>query len=130
MKRLFVLLVISAFCVFGGLATVVPPGACPGDRESLLQCFDQLLDLNHDGNLTVTELDAGFANFTAILPSQTAFTDQYNSTFIMNACDIDQDGILSPADWSHADACLQWAPSVDYICRLCYIAGWVPSKKR
>lgn len=98
-------------------------------RDSLVQCLEQLVDADHDGNVTAVEIDAFFANQTALgtgscLPwNMTTYTAQINGTIIVQQCDTNQDGGLTAA----ADtSCLQTPMARDYLCRLCVRCGWTP----
>ena len=107
----------------------VPRGACVGNRDALLECFDQLVDTNHDGNITTAELDAAFVAYASVFPTYPGFTENYNTSYIMNVCDADGDGVITTSvDWVHANACLTMYPIINYVCRLCYIAGFIPNK--
>lgn len=125
----FTIVGLVAFLILGGVATygaIVPPGACPvTSRDLLLGCFSDLIDNGGDGNITVAELDA-FFNGTALtcLPTNTEFTSNINSSYIMTLCDADMDGVLSMADFDSPNACMLSEESQFYICTACYVCGW------
>jgi hypothetical protein len=121
-------LVLFSFVVQG---TIAPPKACPGQREDLLSCF-QMLDIGSGGNITIADLDvfftAGYAP-EGCLPQQSEFQDSYNSSVVMQLCDVDANDVLDMADWNSADGCLYNEGSRAYVCRMCYMCGWPgPSK--
>ena len=122
MKYLIVLVLLIGL----SLAVTVPHGACPGERDNLLECFDQLIDTDHDGNITVAELDTMLGESCLSHIN----TEYHNSTFIMNACDTDANNMLNAADWNHADACLAQPEFIDFVCRACYVCGFEPAKKK
>jgi hypothetical protein len=127
--RFTVIFALFAFAVMA-LAVTVPPHVCPGERDNLLGCFSQLIDGDQDGNITVAELDFAFGNLTC-LPTNSEFTSLYNSTYVMNVCDVDSDGVLSMADWTADNACLKDnTPAIDYVCRMCYLCGYEPLVKK
>lgn len=111
------------------LANQVPQHACKGGRDDLLPCFDELLDLDSDGNITTAELDAAFITYSDNIPSQPQWRDAFNTTKIMEYCDADTNGVLNSLDWNHANACLKINTWVFYVCRLCYMAGYNSTSK-
>jgi len=129
MKVFLCVFVVFLACSWGVGATAVPHNACPGTRDDLLLCFHQLIDTNNDGNITLTELNAMFSNYANILPNSTEFLEHYTASNIITMCDIDQDGVLSPADWNHANACLRNYMPRDYVCRYCHMADGMVKKK-
>lgn len=125
--RLLILFLIGFTLAFG--VVVVPAGICPGERDILLSCFDQVLNVNFSGgsNVTTTELDAFFtAGYSpqGCLPKESQYQETYNTTTVFSQCDVNMDGVLNLDDWNAADACLQSQGSRLYVCRMCYQCGW------
>ena len=133
--------------VAGATADRIP---CPAaSRDDLLTCFDQLLDTNHDGNITVGEIDtflaAQLAAFTAdpengsCLTRSARFFQTTNGTAIMTACDLNHDGVLTAsADWalsnnnatSGVTVCATNNMIQDYVCRLCHMCGATAGRRK
>ena len=126
MKYLFVICLIWFVVTVKG--TAVPHHACPGNRDDLLLCFHQLIDTDNNGNITLTELNAMLSNYADLLPNNTQFLEHYTANNILTMCDIDQDGILSAADWNHENACLRNYMARDYVCRYCHMADGMSKK--
>ena len=70
-------------------------------RETLLLCVKRVLDLNNDGKITTDEIKSAFPSFK--MPSS---TPQECADFLINSCDINNDGILDMTDWNSTNACL------------------------
>lgn len=108
----------------------IPAGACPGLRDNLLDCFDQLIDTDHNGNITAAELDAAFIAHADCLPSNTTWTDTFNTAFVLAQCDTTGSGYLNSTDWNDPNACLTDPNSIEYVCRACYMCGYTPLVKK
>lgn len=132
MKLLFTFLI---FCVFGVVLVstqtpTVPAGVCPGQRDDLLDCFDQLIDTDHNGNITAAELDAAFIAHANCLPNNTDWTSTFNTAFVLERCDKTGSGYLNATDWTDPNACLTDPISIEYVCRACYMCGYSPVVKK
>jgi Ca2+-binding EF-hand superfamily protein len=101
---------------------------CPCPREDLKDCFSMLLDVNVDGNITLSELNT---TMTAMMSPTGCFSDRpatwkqhYTAEFIMSACDVDQDNILTESDWDSPKSC-DASPTASYwVCMFCAQCGW------
>ena len=129
MRAIF-LLIILLFALAKSQTPTVPAGVCPGDRDNLLPCFDQLIDTDHNGNITAAELDAAFIAHAACLPQNTEWTDTFNTAFVLAQCDKTGSGYLNATDWNDPDACLTDPATIDYVCRLCYTCGYTGVVKK
>lgn len=70
------------------------------NRDDLLQCFSKI-DLNHDGNITESEIPS------SIKP------------WFFHLCDINRDGILNLLDWNDEHACCQDKYCIRRVCIEC-----------
>jgi len=125
----FLILLIFVFAFTMQQTPTVPAGVCPGPRDNLLACFDQLIDTDHNGNITAAELDAAFIAHADCMPSNTTWTDTFNTAFVLAQCDTTGSGYLNSTDWNDPNACLTDPNSIDFVCRLCYTCGYAPVKK-
>jgi len=99
--------------------------ACPVSRDKLVLCFSQLVDLNQDSIITATEIDF-FLDHQQCIDSNIAH--HISGQMVINTCDMNKDGILSIADWTRIDACIQTQHNIDYMCTICVSCGWKPFK--
>jgi len=100
------------------------------DRDVLLVCFDQLVDTNHDGTITTTELNTIISNTTCFNQGP-HFQELVNGTVIMNMCDTNLDGVLTLVDWNHSTkACGRTHTSIKYMYDQCIKCGWNVMKKK
>jgi Ca2+-binding EF-hand superfamily protein len=111
-----------AIAFLSASAMVVPRGTCTGDRDALMGCFENVIDTDHDGKITLIELNNTITTHKDKFPNKSeAFLNRFTPAKIMQACDKDGNGYLDINDWNHADACLRRKSSIDYVCRLCYL---------
>lgn len=98
-------LIVIAF-----FALLADAGRCSSmERDTLLSCFSQHIDANHDGRITRDEI-----------PS-------FTKPWFFDMCDIDRDGALTLADWNAEDACCRDHECIYKVCNTCfnkYGAGW------
>jgi len=104
------------------IAVIASAQACPGNRDDLLQCFDRLIDTNHDGDITSTELAQMFIDHRSCFPTQQPeYFEHYTPAFLMSQCDADGNGVLNVLDWNHENACLKKRRLYNYVCNLCTV---------
>jgi hypothetical protein len=105
---------------------LTPPGECPTTHTKLMYCFRDLIDLDNDGFLTVSELrhflEQGEGK--TCVNSDARFRAQWSPEAIMYKCDLDFDNKLSLTDWYNPNGCVRDYATRNYICRLCYECGW------
>ena len=78
-------------------------GRCSSmERDHLLDCFRSKVDLNHDGNITKSEI-----------PS-------FTKPWFFEMCDMNHDGVLNLFDWNHPDACCRERDCIYKVCNLCF----------
>ena len=78
-------------------------GRCSSmERDRLLDCFSRHVDLNHDGNITLSEI-----------PS-------FTKPWFFNVCDINNDGVLNLYDWNHPEGCCKTRECIYKVCNLCF----------
>ena len=111
----FILILFAA-----SYAVIVPAHICPGTRDSLLPCFNNLIDLDNDGKITTAELDTMYVSNAAMLSK---YQGRYSSSEIMRRCDTDSNGWLDIVDWNSNKSCLlsENDKERDFVCRLCYM---------
>jgi hypothetical protein len=81
-----------------------------------------MIDLDGNGNITLTELNTTIAQNKPCFPTQRPeYFAMYTPEMIMQQCDANGDGVLNMADWTHENACLKSERSINYMCRLCYV---------
>lgn len=83
-------------------------------KEQLQACVFAHVDTNLDGNVTVAELD----HFLMYDPCDARPT-RVTGMAVMNRCDKDGDGVISEADFTHAQSCGNIAGMVRVGCRIC-----------
>lgn len=86
-------------------------GRCPVERDKLLECFERLVDYNHDNAITASEIDSFLLN--------TPMNQRLTGTMILKMCDINKDGVLTIADWTPPEACLRSPEKINLMCKLC-----------
>lgn len=124
---MFALLLLCAIVLTGrmGEATIVmpPPGyiKCDNSRDAVFQCAQQLLDLNSDGQITISEAETALSQLVG-LPGPNV-----NATFLMR-CDMDGNDILTLYDWNHPNStCVPTEGSRAIVCDVCVRNGFVMS---
>jgi hypothetical protein len=84
-------------------------------RDTLLSCFSQFVDTNHDDSLSSAEVGAFLT--AQHIPAQSV---------VMRLCDLNKDGALTSADWTNTSACVQDQAIITRACYVCVDAGWDP----
>jgi len=106
-----------------GLA--LTPG-CDARRDTVLECLQQLLDLNHDGQITAVEVNVALNSVFTFVP------DWLTWQYVMR-CDFDGDGVLTRAEWEvdnpYNATCLPTQNCLDIACIVCARNGFVQSKR-
>lgn len=75
---------------------------CPlVERNGLLSCFSQHVDMNHNGKLSKSEV----ANVTELM--------------FFDACDMNSDGFLDLTDWNDPFACCLERNCIYSVCNFC-----------
>jgi hypothetical protein len=125
MKLALTVLVLLAGAATSILALQTP--GCDGARTTVLECIQQLFDLDHNGEITPVEAAVALGGQT--------FTDVpagLTWQFVMQ-CDLDEDGVLTMADWEQVPpnaTCLPTQNCLDIACDVCARNGFVQSKRR
>lgn len=86
-------------------------GRCPVERDKLLECFERLVDYNHDNAITASEIDT-------FLETTTMYR-YLSGAKVLKMCDVTNDGVLTTADWTPPNACLQSPENINLMCKLC-----------
>lgn len=89
---------------------------CPETRDTLLKCFKRLMDKNNDNVITVKEIDDFVINSGCIRPR---IAREITGQLVMNSCDLDRNGILNLADWSHHNSCIHTTAMIERACEFC-----------
>lgn len=97
---------------------------CPVPRDTLLSCIRFYIDKNGDDVVSKTELTAFFEStqYHHCIPD--FIREHVSPTTIMTECDVNQDGLLTPSDWSDPRACVQKENHQYYMCTLCEQCGF------
>jgi hypothetical protein len=113
--------------VIGCRGGVPDPRCYTMPRESLLSCFSELVDTNHDNILTAAEVDSFTTRCCANWPNSTMNPNDY----LQMRCDMNWDGVLDSYDWNHRHACCRDKADIIHVCDFCYKNGWTgpPSSK-
>ena len=117
-------IVVVAFVTFASLVSAVIFPGCDGTRAAVFECIQQLLDLNHNGEITAAEASVALSRMT-YLPSN------LNWEFVM-LCDMDEDGVLTIADWNENPSnrtCLPTPNCLNIACDTCVRNGFTQSKR-
>lgn len=82
------MITLPFFLLLAVVLTPVDAGRCSTmARDTLLGCFSNHIDANHDGRITRDEI-----------PS-------FTKPWFFDMCDLDHDGALTEADWNAENAC-------------------------
>jgi len=110
--------------VLGASALTVPN--CDATRPTVLECVQELLDLDHNGIITPVEIAVALQTTFTFVP------DFLTWQFVMR-CDLNEDGVLTMADWTIPPpnmTCLPTQNCLDIACSICAQNGFVQTKRQ
>lgn len=94
-----VILLVVAFCVVGLHGFGMGLGNCDSSDAGLRHCISTLFDRNRDDVITMEELNLSFGD-------RITQSGNLNATMVMNAGDLNHDGVLTIDDWTHPNRTL------------------------
>lgn len=93
---------------------------CTNATVDLPACAFFLFDANHDGQITVAEIDTRLQT----TPIAGVNGEMLNVTRFMNICDTNNDTVFTQADWDYSP-CITSFTTTKVICALCYRNGYI-----
>ena len=100
------------------------------NEDDVKDCIWFALDGNEDGNITFAEMDAGLNTTATWSDSSAGFVNMItNRTAVMDRCDVDDDGVLSQADWDdvagrNTAGCRITPMMMQWMCYVCHMGNW------
>ncbi len=116
MGYLVCVLLLAFACVASGFLL---PG-CNNTRAAVLECVEQLLDLDHNGVITPVEV-------AVALKTSFTFVPAYLTWQLVMNCDMNSDGVLTIADWNANPSnitCLPTQNCINIACSVCVQNGF------
>jgi hypothetical protein len=98
---------------------------CSGTRNAVLECAQQLFDLDHNGIITPAEVAVALQTTFSFVP------DYLTWQFVMR-CDLNEDGVLTIEDWQFIPpnaTCLPTQNCLNIACSICAQNGFVERKR-
>ena len=117
--------VVLVLALVGAASALVLPG-CNNTRPAVLECIQQLLDLDHNG--IITPVDVAVA-----LATRFTFVPEWLTWQLIMRCDMNEDGVLTIADWNANPSnitCLPTQNCVNIACSVCVQNGFVQQQVR
>jgi hypothetical protein len=108
-----------------GLASATTYASCNNSRAAVLECVEQLLDLDHNGQITPVEVAVALRTTFTFVP------DWLTWQMVMR-CDLNEDGVLTMDDWNVNPmnmTCLPTPNCLSIACSVCVQNGFVQSKR-
>lgn len=90
-------------------------------RDTLLGCFYELIDTNHDLILNSTELNNYSTVCCSNIPGDGIIPKPDDWIYM---CDMNHDNLLTVDDWRDKHGCLNQNWMVKEMCAACYRFGW------
>jgi len=117
---LFLFLLACASVTWGA----IPPG-CNNTRAAVLECIEQLLDSDHNGQITPVEV-------AVALQTSFTFVPEWLTWQLVMRCDLNEDGVLTMEDWNANPmnmTCLPTQNCINIACSVCVQNGFSQSKR-
>jgi len=119
MKLLGLIMIIVGAATATSMAAANEFLACDNSKDAILECALKLFDVNHDGSITMAELNQTIPTLEG-MPGPNV-----NASFIMK-CDMNGDNILTLEDWNHPNStCLPTENCRFIACEVCRRNGFV-----
>ena len=100
--------------------------SCNNTRAAVLECVEQLLDLDHNGQITPVEV-------AVALQTTFVFVPEWLTWQLVMRCDLDEDGVLTIDDWNANPmniTCLPTQNCINIACSVCTQNGFVQTKRQ
>jgi hypothetical protein len=108
-----------------GFASGTTFAGCNNTRAAVLECVEQLLDLDHNGQITPVEVAVALRTTFTFVP------DWLTWQMVMR-CDLNEDGVLSMEDWNINPTnitCLPTPNCINIACSVCVQNGFSQTKR-
>lgn len=118
---LLLLLVLASSPCASGLTFA----GCNNTRAAVLECIEQLLDLDHNGQITPVEA-------AVALRTTFSFVPEWLTWQLIMRCDLNEDGVLSMDDWNANPVnitCLPTPNCLAIACSVCVQNGFAQTKR-
>lgn len=102
------------------LLSIALGATVPCNKERIISCGLQFLDLNNDGNINTTEIDTFFATE----PCGRMLT-HLSSVRVLELCDGNNDSVISASDYDITGTCFNYNLNRTFICATCERCEWM-----